>query len=393
MPRESSSNKFLALAILLACVLGAAAGGIAAWFSNEYQVIPRLQRLADQVSQLGNVVTTTQQAPPVQQPDVVVPVEGRPLLPAYPGAFTDRRESSVVQLIKRGKNDGEPVTAERVLGTAIAVTSDGWLATADTVLANMRLADVSVSVNGHVRPIEKGVRDLSTGISYLKITATDLPTPAFVRASDVVSGAAVWRESSPLHLAPEILLAAHASSPTEPVSSERAGRRFIVTTSADAVAGSAVWDGGGRLVGLLETPDVSGGWRVIPAGPIGSSLSQFLQNGDIRRASLGVRAFDLSGLTLDAPSSTLPTLGAWLHPDRKTAAAAVNAKGPSAKLLLDGDVIERIERDILDGTADLGERLLDYRPGVSVNVTGVRKGQPFQTQVMLGTETVSETIK
>src|SRR5262249_51533658 len=119
----------------------------------------------------------------------------------------------------------------------------------------------------------------------------------------------------------------------------------------------------------------------------------FLQNGDIRRASLGVRAFDLSGLSLDMPSSTLPSLGAWLHADRKTGATAVSAKGSSAKLLMDGDVIERIESEILDRTADLGERLLDYRPGVTVNVTGVSKGQAFQTQVMLGTETVSETIK
>jgi S1-C subfamily serine protease len=393
MTRDLSVGKMVALVVVCACVLGAAAGAAAAWLSNDYQVIPRLQRLTDQVSQLGNVVTSTK--PTVPSPDtvVVIPVEGRPLLPAYPAAFTDRRQSSVVQLIKRGKGDGEPVANERVIGTAIAVTSDGWLATVDAALSGLRLADIQVSVAGHVRPIERGVRDLSTGIDYLKISENGLPTPAFVRAADVVSGAAVWRESAPLALAPQLIVAVHAVSPGEPVSSERAGRRFLVTAPSDALAGSAVWDGGGRLLGLLEAPDISGNWRVIPAGPIGSSLSQLLQNGDIRRASMGVHAFDLSGLVLDASSSTLPELGAWVHADRKIAAPAVNAKGPSAKLLLDGDVIERIERDILDGTADLGERLLDYRPGVAVSVSGQRAGQVFQTSVTLGTETVSETIK
>jgi S1-C subfamily serine protease len=147
------------------------------------------------------------------------------------------------------------------------------------------------------------------------------------------------------------------------------------------------------LVGILEAADEAGAWRVLPAAPIGSALAQFLQNGSIQRASLGVRSYDLSSVTVDAPSSTLPSLGAWLHADRKTGAAAVNTKGVSAKSLRDGDVIERIERDILDGSADLGERLLDYRPGVAVNLTVSRKGEEMQIPVTLGTETVSETIK
>jgi S1-C subfamily serine protease len=144
---------------------------------------------------------------------------------------------------------------------------------------------------------------------------------------------------------------------------------------------------------LVEAKDASGAWRVIPAGPIGSSLSQFLQNGFISRASLGVHSVELSGLALDLTTSTLPSLGAWLHPDRKSGLPSINVKGPSAKLLQDGDVIQRIERDILDGTADLGERLLDYRPGVTVEVTGMRKGRPFDVQIPLGNETVSEILK
>jgi serine protease DegS len=284
------------------------------------------------------------------------------------------------------------VARERVFGEAVAVTSDGWLATAGSAIDGMRLADIAVGVGGHVRAVERGVRDLSTGIAYLKISATDLPTPAFVRASDVVAGAPVWRESAPLSLAPELVVSLHAPQ-AEPVSSERAGRRFLATAPSDAAPGSAIWDGSGRLVGILEAADEAGAWRVLPAAPIGSALAQFLQNGSIQRASLGVRSYDLSSVTVDAPSSTLPSLGAWLHADRKTGAAAVNTKGVSAKSLRDGDVIERIERDILDGSADLGERLLDYRPGVAVNLTVSRKGEEMQIPVTLGTETVSETIK
>ncbi|MEI7511948.1 MAG: S1C family serine protease [Candidatus Uhrbacteria bacterium] len=388
-------NKYLLLSLVLACVIGALSGAAASLLSDAVQITPQLQRLSDQIAHVGTsstivVVTSTK---PITQPDVVVPVEGRPLLPVYPSAFVDRRNSSVLQLVKRGKNDGEPVASDRVIGSAVAVTSDGWIATADTALAGLRLADMQVLVGGRVKSIERGIRDLSTGIVYIKITASDLPTPAFVRASDVVSGSAVWRETSPRALTPELIVALRTPFQNDPVSSEKSGRRFIVTVSGSAKPGSALWDGGGRLVGLLESADVSGGWRVIPAGPIGSSLAQYLQTGSIKRASLGVRAFDLSGLSLDIATSTLPDLGAWIHADKKTGAVAVNVKGPSTKLLLDGDVIERIERDILDGTADLGERLFDYRPGVIVSISGRRKGEAFQTQITLGTESVSEPIK
>ncbi|HVM90743.1 MAG TPA: S1C family serine protease [Verrucomicrobiae bacterium] len=393
MSRDSFSNGFFALAAVVLCLLGALAGTAASWVSNEYQVIPQLQRLEDRVSRLAVATSTVTVPAPVQNPVEVVPVENRPLTPAYPAAFADRRTSALLLLVKRGKGDGLPVADERIFGAAVAVTSDGWIATPDAAIAGQRLADMAVEVDGHVRPVEKGVRDLSTGVDYLKITASDLPTPAFARAGDIVMGAPVWRESAPLAIAPELVTAVHVPNPLGPVSSERAARRFLVTAPAGTQPGSAIWDGAGRLVGLIESVDDVGTARAIPAGTIGSALSQFLQTGSIVRASLGVRGYDLSGLTLDAPTSTQPELGVWLQPDRKTGATAVSPKGPSAKLLFEGDVIQRIERDTLDGTADLGERLGDYRPGVSVQISGMRKGQSFQAQVTLGTETVSESIK
>jgi S1-C subfamily serine protease len=221
-----------------------------------------------------------------------------------------------------------------------------------------------------------------------------LPTPAFVRASDVVPGASVWVESGPRQLAPEILLTVRARPSTDPVPSNKLSRRFLVSGAKEGRrAGASVWDGAGRLIGLLESSE-AGGWRVIPAGPIGSTLSQmFSGDGLIRRSTLGVRALDLSTITFDAATSSLSSLGAWVRADRKLKLPAVTPSGPSARALSDGDVIERVERDILDGTADLGERLLDYRPGASVAISGRRKNAAFQAEVTLGSEIVSEQIK
>lgn len=394
--RDRSVRRSLVVSVLFAAVCGSLGGLVSGWMLFLQMVEPELARLSEAVEGISVSGTKSVVRPPMAEPPVqVIPVESRPLAPSFPAAFSERRTSAVITLVRRARVASvEPVPIERELGAAVAITSDGWLATTEEAMQGLRLADVGAIVNGNVVAVERGIRDKSTGIIYLKITATGLPTQAFVRASDVVSGAAVWIESVPKHLAPEIVVSSRARLELVPVSSERAMRRFLVSGDAKRYrSGAPVWDGAGRLVGLLESSEI-GGWRVIPAGPIGNGLTQILsQNEEIRRASLGVRAFDLSDIALDIATSTLPDLGAWLRSDRKAGLPAVAPRGPSAGVLQDGDVIERIERDILDGTADLGERLFDYRPGASVGISGRRKGVAFQAQVTLGLEIVSEKLK
>lgn len=387
--------RYLALSVVLAGVCGVLGGILSGWALFAQSVQPELMRLQDSVDALSVSGTRPIQGS-TQPPIEIIPVESRPLSPAYPIAFSERRTSAVVSLVRRAARpvQDEPVSPEREFGAAVVVTADGWLATSEKALSGFRLSEIGAVVNGKVLTVERGVRDTSTGVAYLKVSATGLPTPAFVRASDIVPGAPVWVESMPHQLAPEIVLTVRARPSADPVPSDKTARRFLVSGAEEGRrSGASVWDGAGRLIGLLETSEV-GGWRVIPAGPIGSSLSQvFSGDGQIRRATLGVRSLDLSAITLDAATSSLPSLGAWLRADRKLGLPAVSANGPSARALLDGDVIERIERDILDGTADLGERLLEYRPGASVGVSGRRKAGVFQVEVTLGSEIVSEQIK
>jgi S1-C subfamily serine protease len=56
-------------------------------------------------------------------------------------------------------------------------------------------------------------------------------------------------------------------------------------------------------------------------------------------------------------------------------------------------VILRVERDILDGTLDLGEILADYRPGATVTLRVWRDGTDFDLPVTLGSVTTSEPLK
>lgn len=377
----------LAAALVLAIVTGALAGLAAA----EWRLAPRLDRL----SSLITASSTPGVFEPVPtEPEIeIIPLERRPLASAYPSAFANRTASGVLTLVKR--NGADLVTAERELGSAVALTADGWLLTTEAALANLRLAELAVIRNGALVKIERAYKDHSTGLAYLKVDVRGLPVTTFVRPSDVLPGTAVWVETRPLRLRPESVIDTRLANLTDAISSERALRRFLISgPEAANWSGSPVWDSGGRLLAVIDSWDVGHqAWRALPLGSLGRDLGSILSSGEIRRASLGVRGFDLAAITLDPRPAVLPRLGLWLRPERKTGLPAVAPAGPSAKLLRDGDVIERLERDILDGAADLGERLLEYRPGVEVTLYGRRASESLQVSVTLGNVLTSEQVK
>ncbi len=362
----------MAGAIVLGALSGAFGGGVVA----DLVLSPRLDRLADRLAH----TTSTE---PVQPPVVIVPLENRPILPSYPQAFLDGHVSQVVGIVHRlrSANEESTVPDDRWLGSGALVTSDGWVLTDDASIASFKLADLGIAHGGRVYPLTRGVRDLSTSFVFLKFTASNLPVASFARASDVTSGAAVWVEQKSGVLAPDVIADASWQS-SSAISSERAGRRFVLASKGYA-PGSAVWDSGGRLIGLVEGPSDASS-HVIPADSSGNFLSAFLFDGTVNHASLGLRIVDLSGLTFDTVSSTIPALGSWVR---------IKGTASGSKAVMDGDVIERIERDILDGTADLGERLLDYRPGAEVTLSILRKSQSIQVKAVLGTWNAADPLK
>ncbi len=373
---------------LLPTIGGVAAGTITAIVVTMAYVQPQLHTIQGQLDTLAKTTSTLRVpiAPvvPVIPPIQVVPIEPRPLVAAYPPAFIERRTSSVLTLVRRGRADGSPVLADRELGSAVAITSDGWLATSRSVIEGLKLSELSVAWLGRIYPVKRAVRDTATDLVYLNVDIQGLPTVAFARASDVENGAAVWFESRPGQLRADLIIDSSVIAPGEILSSEHMSRRFLVQGLGGKNLGAAVWDGGGKLVGITESSDVSG-TRVIPAEGLGSVLAQFISTGEIQRPLLGLKGIDLSSAVLDTTSSTLPRLGSWVR--------AVPAGTPAYRNLAENDVIERVERDILDGSADLGERLLEYRPGVTITLYGLRNGQPLQAKVTLGTHNTAEAVK
>ena len=146
---------------ILPLLLGIAGGALSGWLVAEMVLSPNLNQLDERLRDLLRVATTST-TPTVQ----IVPVTPRPLSPLSSDALVSRRSSPVVSIVKKPASN-EGIDVDRSLAQAVALTSDGWLATPSAALNGLHTSDVSVLWNGRIYPVSKAVRDTATGITYL----------------------------------------------------------------------------------------------------------------------------------------------------------------------------------------------------------------------------------
>jgi S1-C subfamily serine protease len=162
------------------------------------------------------------------------------------------------------------------------------------------------------------------------------------------------------------------------VSSDTWNKRFFLSGLRSTSA--AVWDERGRLVGVALDDEA-----LLPAEALRTALTSILAKGDIRRPSLGVTYVD-TAYTYTAQEGA-PVRGAIVSLDKK-----LPANAPVRQWLRDGDVIERIERDVLDANWSLAERLAEYQATATVTVAGQRQGVPFEVRATLAERVTSEVL-
>lgn len=377
--------------LVLAATAGALSGATAALMVTPYTVSE--SSVVSPVATLPSTVSTSTVSGPS-----LVRLQPRLAEPLLPSGFLTRRSSPVASLYRRARGttlEERTLTDDRLLGQAVALTSDGWFVTVTSAVAAVLVAELTVWHEGRAYPVSRGTTDRLNGTTYLKIEATDLSVPAFGDVLDLVSGSEMWLERRAESFAPSLVISlTELPGSVDILSSEVVGRRIAldgVTSKGDV--GSPAWNPGGALIGLLESA-AGEPVRLIPSSSIATSFSSLLSEGVIRHASLGVRATDLFHWRIDGDRGALPLRGALLRDERKVGKLAVSKDSPAAQAgLKAGDVILSVERDILDGTRDLGEILSEYRPGASVSVRISRDGIEMDVPVTLGTMISGETLK
>ncbi len=381
------------LLLALTVFVGAASGAAAAFVVTSYMVPIPVYR----ISMPSRSVTST--STDVAAPPALIKLGGRVTTPTLPQEFLQRGMSPVAAVYRKPKGttlEERTLTDERLLGQAVAVTSDGWFVATVGVIGNLHQADLSLWHEGVSYSVTKAIVDHINGTVYLKTIPHELTVSAFAQIADLVPGSELWTERRAHVLAPTLVTAlVDPRLATEVTSSEVATRRITLDGFArQGDGGSPVWDGRGSLVGLVEALP-SEPLRIIPVTSISTSLTSFLSSGGtIRHAYVGVHVRDMAAWRIDGERGELPKRGALVYEDKKAGKPAVIKDSPAAKAgVRAGDVIIGIEHDILDGTSDLGELLSEYRAGTSVVFHFQRNGADMALPVTLGATTSSEPLK
>ncbi len=375
--------------MLSACVAGSVSGVLASmWYLS-----PQVQGLERHLRERLDAVTAPAKTPPVE----IVRVEREPSTPLIPALFLDGRRSSTLLLVRHAAHPQEEsfFMEENVLGTLSALTTDGWLLAPASLFEGVHLADLGVVWDGRVYPVTKAVRDVSTDLVYVKVVVTNLPVASFARAEDIVNGLPVWVESTPGRVLPQVLVDVRDEAFRGTISHERMTRRYTLNREAGSFPkGGVVWNVDGELVGIIQKRTETGGLAsMIPVASVARTLSTLTLGGEIHRASLGIHGMNTALVLNDTTSTKRTARGFLLRGDRLHAMPAVDLKGPAAKFLKEGDVIERIDGDVIQDGADLAERLGQYQSGTTVPIYGTRAGVAFQVNVVLADVMTSETLK
>ncbi len=373
---------------ILAIAFGAIAGSVTVALSIPAAIrsaLPDALRASTSSAALPSLVATSA-IPAIS----LISVDRPSSASILPPAFLKRRASAVATVYRKPQGtsfEDRLLGPERLLGRAVALTSDGWFVTFFSVTDGLRAAELLIWINGASYSIERGVIDHVNGTVFLKTRAQGLLSPSFIQPRGIGNGADVWIESRPNGFTPTIIVDAGARArPNDAGSSEVAIRRFALNrVSGAGERGSAAWDPTGALVGLIESRDGEE-TRLLPASSIASSFESLLATGDIRHAMLGVRTLDLVALRVSGARNGLPDRGALVRDDKR------GGKMANAKIKI-GDVIESVDRDILDGRADLGEILAEYKPNAEVTLRILRDGKTLDVPETLGSILTSEAMK
>ncbi len=282
--------------------------------------------------------------------------------------------------IYRAKNLGtNPIdqvyAPHEVLSHAVSLTSDGW------VLAyapqSYTAASIVVVKGAKVYPVERVVHDDQTGLTFLKVTATDLPVIGFAPLENIMLGQTV--------IAYDVVRDAVTATQISDLDDRLVDSRFDVVQSiegynqrmqlSDEVEGRGVpvVNLDGRLVGVT-----AGGADVVKATYINFLLKSVLKDGVLTKPYVGIRYMPLH----EMPGFVTALEGGAVI-SRSATQPAVSANSPLAGQVQEGDIIVSVEGNRLTRSAGFADVLFDYKLGDMVTLTVVRGDQQFDIEYEL----------
>lgn len=258
-------------------------------------------------------------------------------------------------------------------GSAVAVTSDGFLLTSAHVVAGSDRGGATFS-DGREMPFDVVGVDALSDLAVIRVPGSDVSPAALGDADELVVGQLVVALGNPMGLSGSVtagvVSALGRSFPTRSGSAVRVVENVIQTDAAlnPGNSGGALADGNAHLVGVNTAVAGNGLGLAVPINDITQRIiGALMQEGRFRRAYLGI-----AGGHRPLPPRVATSTG-------RTHAVEVVEVVPNSPAeragIRNGDLILDLNGSVVEDAADLQRHMIDTAIGRPVEVRVFRNGE------------------
>ena len=368
-PKNKYGPKWVAAALALCLVSGAAGGGTTYWL------------LKDNLS----VEAAASQDTPASAttiPMVTSTVEGTDIT-----AVVAKASPSVVEITTQiqgqdffmGRYDTEQA------GSGVIISEDGYIVTNNHVV-NGGSSVMIRTQDGTEYSAHLVGTDAKTDLAILKVEATGLQPVTFADSDNVQVGQVAVAIGNPLGTLGGTVTNGIISAKDRELTIENEAMTLLQTSAAvnPGNSGGGLFDAEGNLVGVVNAKsagtDIEGLGFAIPSNMVKAVADELISNGYVSgRPQLGISVLEVTD-PASAMRYRLSEPGVYV--------AAVNTENG----LQAGDLIRRVDGVEISALADITDVLAEHQVGDVLNVTIQREGAELELQVTL-TEQIPESIR
>ena len=272
---------------------------------------------------------------------------------------------------------------EQSLGSGVIVSPNGYILTANHVVADADEVKVSLADNKRAYTARIIGKDEATDVAVLKIDATDLPAVTLADSDQLEVGDVVLAIGNPFGVGQTVTMGIVSALGRNGLEGFQGYQDFIQTDAAinPGNSGGALADAEGRLVGINDAIiSPSGGNNgvglAVPINMARLVMNRLIAGGKITRGYLGVFPQDIDDTV--ARQFNLPD-------DNGALVGDVTPDSPAEKAgLQSGDVIVAVNGKLVTSGANLRLIISELQPGTKATLKVIRKGETKNIDAMLG---------
>ena len=271
------------------------------------------------------------------------------------------------------------------LGNGFILTSDGWIATTQSVMDKIGDKEYIILTEDYkVYKAEKVLTDPISPVVFVKIKAKDLPVAKLGERKYLQSGQKVYGFIAN-YPEPKIasLNLADLQTPAleDVVASSEEFSHFISAREGynPSLAGAPMVNLSGEIVAIVNNTQTA-----LPVSYLKTAINDLSKKEKIDRAYLGVHYINLSKYPkIDPATGGMRDKGALLSGFKNL--LAVEKRSPASKAgLRVGDIILTIEDVAVNGQETLTQMIQEYNEGDKIKITYLRNGKERAIEVLLG---------